>query len=223
MEDMHIHLKNGVNDYNIMKKYIDKCIELKLDKVVFLDHGNRISLNHKPVLNNEIVIKDFLRLIDKARKEYKNIIIYSGIEVDFSYDKSFRDNEIKIMSYGFDYVLGSVHSMKELKKQEYYNAILELISVYPINVLAHLKLDDNYLEYDSIINNIIAKCKSKNIKIEINTSDRSIWNKNQLKYMMNLFNIYQIEYTIGSDSHKVEELDTNYELIKNNIKEIIEC
>ena len=26
MEDMHIHLKKGVNDYTIMKNYINKCI-----------------------------------------------------------------------------------------------------------------------------------------------------------------------------------------------------
>ena len=82
MEDMHIHLKKGVNDYTIMKNYINKCIELKLDKVIFLDHGNRISEKHTPVLNDEKVIQKYLNLIEKAKQEYPNIKIYSGIEVD---------------------------------------------------------------------------------------------------------------------------------------------
>ena len=52
MEDMHMHLKKGVTDISIMQKYVEKCKEMKLNRVLFLDHGNRMSPKHTPVLNN---------------------------------------------------------------------------------------------------------------------------------------------------------------------------
>lgn len=223
MEDMHIHLKKGVNDYDVMKSYIKRCIELGIEKVIFLDHGNRTSPKHKAILNDEKVINEFFRLINIARSEFKNIKIYTGIEVDYSTEEEFRTNELKIMSKGFDYILGSVHGIKDLTEEEYYKRNIDLLDCYPINILCHLKLYDDYLEYNSLINNIVKKCGEKNVMIEINTSDRSIWNFEQLEYMMNLFKKYNVKYTTGSDSHKVDELGTNYELLKiyeNNEKNI---
>lgn len=214
---MHIHLKKGVTDYEVMKEYINRCIELGIDKVIFLDHGNRTSLKHKPVLCNDTIIENFFSLIERANKEFKNIKIYKGIEVDYSKDEEFRNNEFKIMSKKFDYVLGSVHGIKDLTKEEYYKANIDLLDSYKINILCHLRLYEDYIEYDYLINEIVKKCSEKNVMIEINTSNRAIWNQEQLKYMMSLMNKYGVKYTIGSDSHSVDELGTNYDLIYNNL------
>lgn len=215
MEDMHIHLKKGVNDYEIMKEYINRCIELGLKKVIFLDHGNRTTPNHNSVLNNDEVISKFLELVELARSEYKNINIYTGIEVDYSKDEEFRRNEEKLMNNNFDYILGSVHGIKLLTEEEYYKNNIDLIDSYKIDILCHLRLYDNYLEYDYLIEEIVKKCSEKNIKIEINTSDRSLWSSEQFEYMMNLFIKYQTDYVVGSDSHNVDELGTNYNLINS--------
>ena len=215
MKDFHIHLKKGVTDYDVMKQYIDRCIELGIDEVIFLDHGNRTSPNHKPVLNNKKIIKEFLKLIDRARSEYKNITIHSGIETDYFPDKEKQDNEIGLMNSGFDYVVSSVHGVKYLNLDDtgYYKAMLDTVKKYPLNILAHLKLYDDYKEHDKIINQILKECKKKNVMMEINTSDRSIWNIEQLNYMLDLFKKYDIKYTIGSDAHKVGELGVNYDLM----------
>ena len=173
MKDFHIHLKKGVTDYDVMKQYIDRCIELGIDEVIFLDHGNRTSPNHKPVLNNKKIIKEFLKL--RARSEYKNITIHSGIETDYFPDKEKQDNEIELMNSGFDYVVSSVHGVKYLNLDDtgYYKAMLDTVKKYPLNILAHLKLYDDYKEHDKIINQILKECKKKNVMMEINTSDRS--------------------------------------------------
>lgn len=218
MEDMHIHLKKGVNDYEIMKEYINRCIELGLKKVIFLDHGNRATPNHKSVLNNDEVISKFLELVELARSEYKNINIYTGIEVDYSKDEEFRRNEEKLMNNNFDYILGSVHGIKLLTEEEYYKNNIDLIDSYKIDILCHLRLYDNYLEYDYLIEEIVKKCSEKNIKIEINTSDRSLWSLEQFEYMMNLLRKYKVDYVVGSDSHNVDELGTNYNLINSYFK-----
>ena len=210
MEDMHIHLKKGVNNYEIMKEYTKKCIELGRNKVLFLDHGNRISKKHTPVLNNEEVIDEFFRLIKKLKEEFNTIDIYSGIEVDYSSDVEFVNNELKLMNKSFDYILGSVHGIKYLTKEEYYKANIDLIDVYPINILCHLRLYEDYLNYSNLIEEIVKKCSEKNIKIEINTSERALWTFEQFLYMMNLLRKYDVKYTIGSDAHAIEEIGTNY-------------
>ena len=66
---MHIHLKSGVTEISIMKKYIEKCRELGINKVLFLDHGNRISPKHTPVLNNSKVIDKFFENINIIKKD----------------------------------------------------------------------------------------------------------------------------------------------------------
>lgn len=210
-KDFHIHVKNGVNDINILKEYINTCINKKIDEVLLLDHGNRISEKHKPVLYNKEIIKIFFKNIEELRKMYPNIKIYKGIEVDYSIDKKFKENEVKLMKLGFDYIIGSVHGYKNYSKEEYYKRNLNMLDEYPTNILGHLKLWDDYLLYEKNIEEIIKKCKQKNISVEINTSTRSMWKKEQYDFMMKLLKKYKNDITYGSDAHKIEEIAINYD------------
>ena len=215
MKDFHIHLKKGIHDYDVMKEYIDRCIELGIDEVVFLDHGNRVSSKHHPVLTDQKIIQEFFKMVRRARREYKNITIHTGIEVDYFPDRKRQKQEIDLMNSGFDYILASVHGVKELNLDEngYYQAILDVVKKYPLQILAHLKLYDDYLEHDDMIRKILMECGKKNVMIEINTSDRSIWSLEQFQYMFHLFQEYHISYTVGSDAHAIEEIGMNYSLV----------
>lgn len=207
MEDMHIHLKSGVTEISIMKKYIEKCREIGINKVLFLDHGNRISPKHTPVLNNSKVIDKFFENINIIKKENPDIEINAGIESDFSYDEEFKEKEIKtIKNYPFDYVIGSVHGMDKANYIEYLQANLDMLETYPLDILGHLKLRKEYEKYKEMIEKIVKIATEKNIKFDINTSDRSRWNIQQLEYMLNLFEKYGTKYTIGSDAHCIEEI-----------------
>ena len=202
MEDMHIHLKLGVTDISIMKKYIEKCRELGINKVLFLDHGNRISKKHTPVLNKPQVIKSFFNNISIIKKENSDMEINAGIESDFSYDEKFKEKEIKnITSYPFDYVIGSVHGMEKADYIDYLQANIDMLETYPIDIIGHLKLKKEYYKYKNVIERIVKIATDKNVKFDINTSDRSRWNIQQLEYMLNLFKKYGTKYTIGSDAH----------------------
>lgn len=212
--DFHIHLKNGVSNIEIIKEYLDKCLEKKIDKVLFLDHGNRISQNHKPVLYNKEIILDFFKNIDSVRDLYPGITIYKGIEVDYSIDKDFCDNEITLMKLGFDYIIGSVHGYKNYSKDEYYKRNLDMLDIYPINILGHLRLWDDYLDYSLVIEEIVKNCGQKGISIEISTSARAMWSKEQYLFMNNLINKYNVTTTVGSDAHNVDEIAINFELLK---------
>lgn len=89
MEDMHIHLKDAIYDQLLFNKYVSKCIDMNLSKVVFLDHGNRISPKHKAVLNTKEAIDSFSSLINEYRNNNLNKLeIIKGIEIDYSNDQS---------------------------------------------------------------------------------------------------------------------------------------
>lgn len=209
MEDMHIHLKDGVKNQEVFDKYVEKCILLKLKRVVFLDHSNRISPTHIAVLCSENVIDTFNSMIDKFNQSAKsnNLKIIKGIEIDYSEDLNFRKETEKILNYGkFEWIIGAIHSMKFESLKEYLKSVIDMLNNYNINAVAHLKLDDTYKKYSCLVKKILKLCFSKNVSIEINTSDRSRWNDNQLYYMLNLMNKYKVNYVFSSDAHKVNEI-----------------
>lgn len=230
MEDMHIHLKRGVTDINIMDDYVKKCKKMKMERVLFLDHGNRESPKHTPVLNDYEVVKKFFENIDSIRKKYPEIHIYKGIESDFSYDEEFSKKEIKLINdFKFDIVIGSVHGMGKADYRDYLQANIDMINKYPINLVGHLKLRKEYEEYKDLIEEIVCRATKKNIGFDINTSDRSRWNLRQLEFMLGLFEKYGTKYTIGSDAHsideigyEVEEMHKKIDKIKNNAEIEIE-
>ena len=91
-----------------------------LDKVLFLDHGNRESIKHIPVLNEESVVTQFINNIEQVRREYPNIEIKSGLESDFSYNKDFKEKELGIIRNSrFDLIIGSVHGMGKADYKDY--------------------------------------------------------------------------------------------------------
>lgn len=220
MEDMHIHLKNAIYDEKLFSEYINMCLKLKLDKVVFLDHGNRISLKHKPVLNNKQTIDTLTEKIQKYRNTElsKKLTILKGIEIDYSNDLKFRKETFKILDYGnFEWIVGAIHSIKFETEDDYYKSIIDMIKNYNINVIAHIKLNDNYKMFENIISKVLKLCNEKNIAIEINTSDRSRWNDKQLYFMLDLMNKYNVNYVFSSDAHRLE--DIGY-MIKDTYKKV---
>lgn len=209
MEDMHIHLKNGIHSQEIFNQYIEKCILMKLKKVVFLDHGNRISQKHTPVLNLTDTIDMFNKKIYEFNQTDKanEIHLIRGIEIDYSPSLDFRKETKKILDYGnFEWIICGIHSIKFNTLQEYLYAVIDMLNNYSINAIAHLKLDESYTKYEYLLVNILKLCSSKNVYIEINTSDRSRWNDEQLFYMLNLMKQYKVNYIFSSDAHEVEKI-----------------
>lgn len=70
---------------------------------------------------------------------------------------------------------------------DYLQANLDMLETYPLDILGHLKLRKEYEKYKEIIGKIVQIATEKNVKFDINTSDRSRWNIQQLEYMLNLF------------------------------------
>ena len=209
MEDMHIHLKEAIYNQELFDKYVRRCIECGLTKVVFLDHGNRISSKHTPVLFTQNSINSFNERIYEFRKSNmaEKIKVIKGIEIDYSHDLNFRKETFDILNYGnFEWIVGAIHSMKFENYKQYLEAIIDMLNNYRINVIAHIKKSDDYYKYTNMFVEILSICHEKNILIEINTSERSRWQENQLYYMLELMEKYGVDYVYSSDAHRYEDV-----------------
>lgn len=219
ISDMHIHIRDGYQDLNILQLYVDKAIDMGLDKVVFLEHGNRLSSKHSSILSNHHNIDIYKKTLSTFHDNRLEVL--SGIEIDYSDDLMFRNETLDLLDYGsFDWVIGSIHSIKFDDKSNYYYAIIDLMDNYPINCVGHIKLDDDYRNYQNILEKIVKKAHDKNICIEINTSDRSRWTDEQLVYMLGLMKNYNTDFTIGSDAHDYNEVGYLIEKMGKKIRRI---
>lgn len=216
-QDMHIHIKDGVYSYEMLKMYVDELKKREIHKCVFLEHGMRISPKHKARLKNKNDVYMLKKNISQANLENPNVLIYNGIEIDYSKDKLFRKNTIDYLNVNnFDVVIGSLHSMGNLSDKEYLENAVEMVKAYPINIVGHLRVG-NVIENSELIEQILEECFKKNIKIEINTSDRSRWDNIQLKNMIEMLRKYNVGYVIASDAHKPEEIGYKIKEIFKNI------
>ena len=206
---MHIHLKEAIYNQELFDIYIKKCIDCGIKKAVFLDHGNRISNKHKPVLST----KEAIDLLDKKISEFRlsnlanKIKILKGIEIDYSNDLNFRNETFAILNYGKCYwIVGAIHSMKFDNYGAYLEAIIDMLNNYDINVIAHIKKTDQYNMYDNLFGEILDICNKRKILIEINTSDRSRWDDGQLYYMLEIMKKHNVNYVFSSDAHRFEDI-----------------
>ena len=218
MMNMHIHIRDGIDNIEKFQKFVDNGKANGIDYFVFLEHGNRISPNHKGYLVSHDAIDKRKKSINLIKEKNKDVEIYNGIEIDYSFDTSFRNETNNILEYGkFDFVIGGVHGYKYDDRKTYFEYIIDMIINYDIDIVAHIKLYDDWKEYEDYLEKIAIECSKKNVMIEINSSTRSIWNEEQLEYMLKLMKKYSINYTIGSDAHHLEELMENYQILKKRL------
>lgn len=219
MEDLHFHIRDGIYNEQELQKFIDNGKKNGINRFCMLEHGNRLSPKHFGYLDSFETIDKMNESISSIKKNNEDVEILSGIEIDYSNDLNFRNRTFQLINYGcFDIVIGGIHGLKVVDGTEYFECILDMINNYPINIIAHIKLRDDWKNFKHIIEKIIKSASSKNIKIEINTSDRSIWNDEQFDFMMDMILEYNCPYSCGSDAHHSSEMGTNYDVLEYRLK-----
>lgn len=212
MEDMHIHIRDGIDNIDELKKFIDIGLSKKIKTFLLLEHGNRISEKHIGYLNSNNHIDKFNNAVSQIRKVCGDIKIYKGIEIDYSVDLNFRKQTLDLLRYGnFDLVIGSIHSYQFKDRRDYFKYIIDMINNYPINIIGHIILKENWEEYKEILKEIIKLCSKNSVKIEINTSERSRWNDQQLSFMLTEMLKSNVSYLFGSDAHSSDEVGNGIE------------
>lgn len=218
MEDMHIHIRDILDEKITIDELLLSLKNHGINKVCLLEHGLRVSPKHEGILVSDEAYKLFVDKINKISNQSTDIKVYSGIEMDYSDNLEFNKMVSDyINKHKFDYIVGGIHGYKFDNSRDYFTFVMSMVENARINVLAHLKMYEDWFKYKELLVKIVKLCRDNNVVIEINTSNRSIWNSEQMEYMLDIMSKYNVDYSIGSDAHDIDEIAINYELIPQRI------
>ena len=209
MKDYHIHPGYSLDAEGEISQYVELAIKLGYKEIGFTPHleiskrrkekDDFIKLKGKIVSMRSDWLSHYFLEIEKARKRYKNIKIWAGIEVGYYEEEEEELREI-IKKYPFDYILGAIHSLdgisltekkenEELKKSypdvnKYLERYFQLLKkAIESNIFTHIAHIDIYKKFGYLLfgekikelgikylKEILPLMKKKNISFEINTA-----------------------------------------------------
>jgi len=229
--DFHIHADFSADSKIKLSALVPKAIELGYTTIAITEHldllPEELAIFGSPQLDK------YKASIDFSRKTYPQLKLLFGIEVgDFHRVKAEADAVLS--NYKFDLVLGSVHIISDhvnvaipLKQHlskaqilDYYEQNLNLVENCDIDVLAHLGVFKRYYtatpdesHCHSLISKIFEVMIKKEIALEINFSAfrRTYQHLHPETEQLALYKkLGGRLVTIGSDSHKLDQVDDFY-------------
>ncbi|MFX1296880.1 MAG: histidinol-phosphatase HisJ family protein [Promethearchaeota archaeon] len=246
--DYHIHTKLCRHAIGEMDEYVQVALSKSLDEMGFSDHFIMVYLPQNAVQDDYCMKKEeipiYINKVRNLQKKYADISIKLGIEVDYYEGKK---NEIKqlLSPYEFDYIYCSIHVVDgevidddRFRKIPYGNEIDELYKKYFINlkkaiesrlfdIVAHLDLPKKYGErpkrsMNELVEEVIEALVRHKLCIELNTGGYRKPIKEQYPSLDILRLCYEndIQVTIGSDSHKPEEVGWEVTRALNLLRDI---
>jgi histidinol-phosphatase (PHP family) len=238
--NLHNHTTLCNHATGSIEKYIQKAISSNISYLGFSDHA---PMKFDPKYRMDISqSKLYETTILEYKKKYENDInILLAYEVDFI-DDYMQDD---ILNAKVDYLIGSVHFIKkwgfdnptfikEYKNkdidiiwQDYFDIIEKMANSGYFDVVGHLDLIKvfNFFpkkDIKSIALNSIKAIKKANMTVEINSSGlrKPVKEQYPSKELLQLCFEYNIDITISSDAHKIEDIDNNLQSMHSLAKDI---
>ncbi len=238
--DFHIHSDYSADSRIKLAELIPHSISLGYDAIAITEHLD--LLPHEVTIFGIPPLQKYLARINQLRIEYPQIKIIFGIEVgDFQKVKEYAEtilNKVK-----FDLILGSVHfvddhinvaipmkaPLSKTQVTEYYEQNLCLVETCDINVLGHLGVykryytdipDESYCH--ALIKQILEVIIKRGIALELNFSAyrRTYQNLHPDPAYLELYKQLGGKLiTIGSDSHKLEQIGDYYHKAKEAVEQ----
>lgn len=237
MIDYHIHT-NFSDGKNSHKDYIEKAKSLNLREIGFSDHiclnFPKWSMKQKDA---DIANKEIINL-----KKENNLKIKYGFECDYLLGKE-KEIEIFLKRYPIDYVIGSVHyinnwnfdtdkqKFKEIDINQFYinyfNLIKKAAKSGLFDIIGHIDLAKKFnyfptFDLKDIYRQTAQVLKDSDIVFELNTSgiDKECKEFYPSDEFLQILCDYKVPVTLGSDSHKVENLNRYFNIAIAKLKDI---
>ena len=244
-KDSHIHTwySPDADPEATFEGYIEQAIRLGLTELTFTDHVDFDAVH--PLFHNMIDYEDYIQAFRLAQKNAP-IPIKLGVEIGY---QSHVKQDIKtfLATYPFDFVILSLHYLegKDLYTQEYFagkteeeayriyfETLLEAVQTMDeFDVIGHFDYipryspygDYDYAMFQDIIDDILQTLIQKGKGLEINTSGYKTEGRAypRVEVLRRFVELGGTRITVGSDSHRYEELGRNFEQLKAIQKAIL--
>ncbi len=250
MIDYHNHSKLCNHAIGETDEYVNAAIKKGIKEIGFSDHfpmnyqpNSSVPITQITMRENEI--NKYFSMIENARKKFTNIIIRTGFEVDYFKKENLFFRKYKKLYTEVDYIIGSVHFIDEIGFDQiefinkvdnaellwtkYISLLTEFIDKYHtyIDIIGHLDLpkkfgfflSDKLLPKIDILLDLI---KEKNLTIEVNTAgfDSNVEEQYPSAKILKLIYKKNIDITMGSDSHKPEDVARHFDKTVKLLKQI---
>ncbi len=236
--DYHIHTvfsdgKEGP------QKCIDEALKKGLREIGFSDHLNPANARQKWCMDHER-LPEYFETILKLRKQYPDIEVRIGIELDYI-PNTLAETEKILGSFPFDYVIGSVHYMGEetvdlgpefyvgkdieLVYENYFNLVTEAASTGFFDIIGHPDLVRIHRyrpegDISRLYGMLAAAFEVHDVAFEVNTNGRNKPLRSfypDMKYI-GLFAQHGVPVCVNSDAHFPERIgqyfDEAYDLLR---------
>lgn len=229
---MHIHSKYSWDGKMEIETIARILYQNGFEYGAITDHVE-FSFEQEREIHEKIRIRNLE--IDELNKKYEGKIeLLKGVEI--SEPHFYKDQVNRLEELDLDIMLGSVHAIDknaltdyERKKEarKYYQNILKMIEANQVDVIAHLDYINRYYKKDYAdtiqILEVLKALAESGLALEINTSAERRASLNLFPSIGKIAN-YVVQggriVTIGSDAHRPNELNDNFEQAEFMAKEV---
>ncbi len=234
--DYHMHTPLCGHAIGEPYEYVEHAIKMGLKEMGFSDHAPFVHKRDPGVTMDISQLSLYYRMIEEVREKYKkHITVKISLETDFI--PGYEEKTKKIVNdYPFDYVLGSVHFIKdwefdnpELRAKwdqsdvnqvyhDYYELLRESAKSGMFNIIAHADLVKKFghratEDMTAEVAKTAEVFKKTGVAVEINTSG---WRKPAKEQYPSLHNLkiyaaHNIPLTFGSDSHDPKDVGKDFD------------
>ena len=249
--DFHVHLEEGPFTIEWIKRFIEMGERRGITEIGFSEHGHRfkeaVGLMASDGFRGRWTkgeategIEDYIRVVEKAKG--LGLAVKLGIELD--YIPKYEDDIRKfVKSYPFDYVLGSVHWLKDFgfdhpalihewegldvdkTYDEYFDTLLLAVRsgifdvvAHPdvIKVFGHRARKDMSLRYDELAKAIY----DMDLCAEVSTAGlrKPVGELYPSALLMKYFKKHDVPVMINSDAHVPEDVGRDFDEALDFIK-----
>lgn len=196
--DIHMHTTYSDGAHSI-EQMIERAIEKGYEYIAITDHSKSLfvanGLSEERLLEQNALIKSL-------NKQYNEIDIYSGIEMDILGDGSmdYNDDILKEL----DYVIGAIHQSLTQSEEDIMKRLKNACENPYVRHIAHPtgRLIGKRHGYDVNIEQLIQMAKETNTVLEINAHPM------RLDLSADILRQYpDLQLTINTDAHAISQLD----------------
>ncbi len=235
MLDYHIHTKRCGHATGEMYQYVERALELGLQEMGFSDHFPFLDRERPELAMPLSQLPDYVRDVERLRKEYPQLHIRLGAEVDYFPEQEQQIGQV-LAQYPFDYVIVGVHfigewnfdnrtEMAEWDRRdvnEVYEQYIQLLQRAAgsglFNIIAHCDLvkifgyrptNDFHDRWEALIQSFARD----GLTVEISTAGlyKPVGEIYPSEEIIGLLAKYHVPVVISSDAHRPEHVGRDFD------------